>query len=41
MFFNYQNISIYYKKYGTGRQPMVILPGWGDTRDFFFFNSVF
>ena len=35
MYFSYDDISIYYKKYGTSSKSIIILPGWGDTRKTF------
>lgn len=35
MYFEYNNISIYYEKHGNGSKKIVILPGWGDTRETF------
>lgn len=35
MYFEYNNISIYYEKYGDSEKSIVILPGWGDTRGTF------
>lgn len=32
MFFNTQNISIYFEKYGNSDKTILILPGWGNTR---------
>lgn len=32
MYFKYQDINLYYEKYGTGSKELIILPGWGDTR---------
>jgi len=32
MYFNYEGIDLYYEKYGSGKEELVILPGWGDTR---------
>ena len=37
MFFHYQSITIYYEKYGSSKQSIIILPGWGDTRNTFNF----
>lgn len=36
MFFNTNNISIYYEKYGTKDNTILILPGWGNTRETFY-----
>lgn len=35
MYFEYNDISIYYEKYGDSSKSLVILPGWGDTRGTF------
>ncbi len=35
MFFEYNNISLYYEKYGNSKNVIIILPGWGDTRKTF------
>ena len=35
MYYKINDISIYYKKYGTGNKNIIILPGWGDTRKTF------
>ena len=35
MYLNINNINLYYEKYGTKEQTIVILPGWGDTRKTF------
>ncbi len=32
MFYNTQDISIYYEKYGNSPNTILILPGWGNTR---------
>jgi len=32
MIFKYKDISLYYEKKGIGKEELVILPGWGDTR---------
>lgn len=37
MYFNKDNYSIYYKKYGENNSNIIILPGWGDTRNTFDF----
>lgn len=36
MFFNSSNINIYYEKYGTKENTILILPGWGNTRATFY-----
>ncbi len=35
MYLNIDNINLYYEKYGTKAQNIVILPGWGDNRSTF------
>lgn len=35
MFFNTQDISLYYEKHGIGNKTILILPGWGNTRETF------
>ena len=35
MFFNINDISIYYEVYGNSKKSIIILPGWGDTRNTF------
>lgn len=35
MFFNTNDISIYYEKYGNSDKIILILPGWGNTRSSF------
>ncbi|MBE6157236.1 MAG: alpha/beta hydrolase [Firmicutes bacterium] len=35
MYYNFNDISIYYEKYGNGNKNILILPGWGDTRKTF------
>ena len=32
MYFKYQDIKLYYEKYGTEPESLIILPGWGNTR---------
>lgn len=32
MYFTYEDITIYYEKYGNQKKSIVILPGWGNTR---------
>lgn len=36
MYFKFNDISIYYEKYGNSSNPILILPGWGHTRTTFF-----
>ena len=33
--FKYKDIEIYYKTYGTSKKAILILPGWGNTRETF------
>ena len=33
--YNYKNISIYYETYGNSNKSILILPGWGNTRETF------
>lgn len=35
MYFKSNKINIYYEKYGTEKQVILILPGWGNTRETF------
>ena len=35
MYFHYKGIDLYYERYGFGKETLVILPGWGDTRKSF------
>lgn len=35
MYFNNEDITLYYEKYGNHKKSIVILPGWGDTRKTF------
>lgn len=35
MYYNKEEYSIYYEKYGTKDKTILILPGWGDTRKTF------
>ncbi len=35
MYFSYKGIKLYYEKHGSGKEILVILPGWGDTRGSF------
>ena len=35
MYFNNDKISMYYERYGTKKKTIIILPGWGDTRNTF------
>lgn len=36
MYYNTEEFSIYYEKYGNKKKTILILPGWGDTRKTFF-----
>ena len=35
MYFTYDDITIYYEKYGSSKKSIIILPGWGNTRKTF------
>lgn len=35
MYFNTEDVSIYYEKYGNNEKTILILPGWGNTRETF------
>ena len=35
MYFTYDNITIYYEKYGNSNKSIIIIPGWGNTRETF------
>lgn len=35
MYYKNNNITIYYQRYGTKSKTILILPGWGNTRDTF------
>ena len=35
MYFTYNNIKIYYEVYGNSKNTILILPGWGNTRNTF------
>ena len=35
MFYTYKDISLYYEVQGTNKKTLVILPGWGETRNTF------
>ena len=37
MFYNKDNLTIYYEKYGNGKDNILILPGWGHTRNTFIY----
>ena len=36
MYYNREEYSIYYEKYGNNEKTILILPGWGDTRKTFY-----
>lgn len=36
MYYNKDTYSIYYEKYGMGEKTILILPGWGNTRETFY-----
>ena len=36
MYFTYEDTTIYYEKYGNSKKTVIILPGWGDTRNTFY-----
>lgn len=36
MYFEKEDFELYYEKYGDGEKNIVILPGWGETRNTFF-----
>lgn len=36
MYYNEEDISLYYEKYGSGEKTILILPGWGDNRKTFY-----
>lgn len=36
MYYNKDTYSIYYEKYGCGEKTILILPGWGNTRETFY-----
>ncbi|MEG0995087.1 MAG: alpha/beta hydrolase, partial [Bacilli bacterium] len=35
MYYYFNNINIYYEKHGNGEKSIIILPGWGNTRETF------
>ncbi len=35
MYFKYDDINLYYEKYGNSNKSIIILPGWGNTRPTF------
>lgn len=41
MFFKYKDISMYYETFGNHSKSLLILPGWGDTRNTFTNLSAF
>ena len=36
MFYNSKGLSIYYETFGNGENSIIILPGWGNTRNTFY-----
>ena len=36
MYYKYHGINIYYEKYGNSKKTILILPGWGNTRNTFY-----
>lgn len=36
MYYKYNNIKLYYEKYGNKKKYLLILPGWGNTRPTFY-----
>ena len=32
MYLKINNLNLYYEKYGTKKQSIIILPGWGNNR---------
>lgn len=37
MYLDINDITIYYEKYGTNKETILILPGWGNTRQTFYY----
>ena len=35
MYFKYDDMQVYYEKYGNNKKSIIILPGWGNTRTTF------
>lgn len=35
MYFNHEDITLYYEKYGEHKKSVLLLPGWGDNRSTF------
>lgn len=35
MYFTYEDLKMYYEKYGDNKRSIIILPGWGETRKTF------
>ena len=35
MYLTVKDLTIYYEKYGNGKNIILILPGWGNTRETF------
>ena len=36
MYYNKEDFSMYYEKYGNGNKTIIVLPGWGETRATFY-----
>lgn len=41
MYFDYDDLKMYYEKYGDNKKSIIILPGWGETRKTFNFMIQF
>lgn len=41
MYFYHEDISLYYEKYGNHKKSILILPGWGETRNTFYYMISF
>ena len=41
MYFTNEDITMYYEKYGTKKKSIIILPGWGETRQTFSYKIQF
>lgn len=37
MIFSHNDINLYYEKYGNKKRSILILPGWGDTKNTFYY----
>ncbi len=37
MYDTYKNLTYYYEKYGNNKKSILILPGWGNTRETFYY----